>query len=167
MRNLIIFVITFVIGLAIGLGFSLTNQQSQPEAIDAEYEDVLALSGTAKREVLALARLLRSRPELAIDFTHLESPQFCLNTGAHMLHLTADPEGKIPLAFLHPAEPLVAAGLDVSKLPIEPEGAMELKPGTWYYYPADGRIEPLHGKPLGVPMLIWTSSSDLKPVTWP
>ncbi len=47
------------------------NRDSLPHTelahIKAEYVDVLALEGTAKAEVLAIARLLRARPEMAID----------------------------------------------------------------------------------------------------
>ena len=63
-----------------------------------------------------------------------------------MLHVADDPSAKIPLAYLHPAKRLVEAGLDVTKLPVEPETSAELAGDTWYYYPAGGRTEPFHGK---------------------
>jgi hypothetical protein len=124
--------------------------------IQKDYADVLALSGTARDELLAFARLLRKQPAMAIDFTHLDVPQHCLNTGADMLHVADDPSAKVPLAYLHPAKPLVDAGLDVTKLPVEPETSAELQGDTWYYYPASGRIEPFHGRALGTPMVIRT-----------
>ena len=37
--------------------------------IQSEYSDVLALQGTAKAELLAIARVLRAKPEMAIDRT--------------------------------------------------------------------------------------------------
>ena len=37
--------------------------------IQSEYADVLALQGTAKAELLAIARVLRAKPEMAIDRT--------------------------------------------------------------------------------------------------
>ena len=123
-----------------------------------EYADVLALSGPAKAEVLALARVLRERRAMAIDFSHLDSPQYCLNSGGDMLHVATDPKSKVPLAYMHPAQPLLAAGLDVSKLRTEPETSAELEPDTWYYYPGGGRVEPLHGKAMP-PMLIRTVGS--------
>jgi len=125
-------------------------------ALRKEYADVLALDGPAKKEILAIARVLREKGALAIDFTHLETPQHCLNSGGDMLHVADDPQAKIPLAYMHPAEPLVAAGLDVKKLPVEPEADAALEPGKWYYYPAGGRTEPFHGKALPAPMLIRT-----------
>lgn len=124
--------------------------------IQKEYADVLALSGTARDEVLAFARILRKQPAMAIDFTHLDTPQHCFNTGGDMLHVADDPSAKVPLAYLHPAKPLVEAGLDVTKLPVEPQTSAELRGDTWYYYPAGGRTEPFHGKALGTPMIVRT-----------
>lgn len=121
-----------------------------------DYADVLALSGTARDELLAFARLLRKQPAMAIDFTHLDTPQHCLNTGGDMLHVAVDPSARVPLAYLHPAKPLIDAGLDVTKLPVEPEASAELEGDTWYYYPAGGRTEPFHGRALGMPMIIRT-----------
>lgn len=124
--------------------------------IKKEYADVLALSGTARDELLAFARVLRKQPAMAIDFTHLDTPQHCFNTGGDMLHVTDNPSAKVPLAYLHPAKPLVDAGLDVTKLPVEPETSAQLEGDTWYYYPASGRTEPFHGKALGMPMIVRT-----------
>ena len=39
------------------------------DRIQSEYSDVLALQGTAKAELLAIARVLRAKPEMAIDRT--------------------------------------------------------------------------------------------------
>jgi hypothetical protein len=36
---------------------------------------------------------------MAIDFTHLEIPQHCFNTGGDMLHVADNPHAKVPLAF--------------------------------------------------------------------
>jgi hypothetical protein len=124
--------------------------------IQRDYADVLALSGTARDELLAFARLLRKQPAMAIDFTHLDAPQYCLNTGGDMLHVAADPSARVSLAYLHTAKPLVDAGLDVTKLPVEPETSAELEGNTWYYYPGSGRIEPFHGRSLGTPMIVRT-----------
>ena len=46
-----------------------TRNTDAPELdrIQSEYSDVLALQGTAKAELLAIARLLRAKPEMAID----------------------------------------------------------------------------------------------------
>jgi hypothetical protein len=42
-----------------------------------EYADALALQGTSKGEILAVARILRANPEMAIDRT-AESGEYCL-----------------------------------------------------------------------------------------
>ena len=46
-----------------------THNTDTPELarIQSEYSDVLALQGTAKAELLAIARILRAKPEMAID----------------------------------------------------------------------------------------------------
>jgi hypothetical protein len=146
--------ITFVCLLAL-FSFSAAGARDG-DGLGGEYADVLALTGTAKAEVLALAKILRARPAMAIDFSHLDSPQYCFNTGGDMLHIAADAKARIPLAYLHPAAPLVEVGFDPKKLPVEPESAADLKPDTWYYYPGGDRTEPFHGKPLGTPMLVRT-----------
>src|SRR5438874_1022181 len=48
-----------------------TRNTNAPELarIQSEYSDVLALQGTAKAELLAIARVLRAKPEMAIDRT--------------------------------------------------------------------------------------------------
>jgi hypothetical protein len=147
-----------IVGLSIAMAPRpvVAGEADELARIEKEYADVLALSGTARDELLAFARLLRKQPAMAIDFTHLDVPQHCLNTGGDMLHVADDPSAKVSLAYLHPAKPLVDAGLDVAKLPLEPETSAELRGDTWYYYPAGGRIEPFHGRALGTPMIIRT-----------
>ena len=151
-------VVVFGLAIAMVLGARSAKAGDADELarIKKDYADVLGLSGTARDEVLAFARLLHRQPAMAIDFTHLDTPQHCLNTGGDMLHVADDPSAKIPLAYLHPAKRLVEAGLDVTKLPVEPETNSELTGDTWYYYPAKGRTEPFHGKALGTPMIIRT-----------
>jgi hypothetical protein len=165
MGRWIIILAVFILGLASGL--AIANWLEQPVFMDPAYGRISGLPEPAPKEVLAFAAVLQRYPALALDFTHLENPQVCLNDHAHMLHISTQQEAEIPFAFLHPADPLIQAGLDVSQLILEPENADELEPGHWYYYPANGRIEPLHGKPLGAPMLIWTSHTHPRPITWP
>src|ERR1043166_7052784 len=100
--------------------------------IKKDYADVLALSGTARDELLSFARLLRREPSMAIDFSHLDEPQHCLNTGGDMLPVADRPSSKVAAAYFHPAKPLVDAGLDVTKLAVEPDKSAELEGGKWY-----------------------------------
>ena len=154
MRAVIILGLAMV--MVLGARSAKAGDADELARIQKDYADVLGLSGTARDEVLAFARLLHKQPAMAIDFSHLDTPQHCLNTGGDMLHVADDPSAKIPLAYIHPAKRLVEAGLDVTKLPVEPETNGELAGDTWYYYPANGRTEPFHGKPLGTPMIIRT-----------
>jgi hypothetical protein len=45
-----------------------------------EYADVLALQGTSKGEILAIARILRANPEMALDRT-AASGEYCFKSG--------------------------------------------------------------------------------------
>ena len=49
------------------------------DRIQSEYSDVLALQGTAKAELLAIARVLRAKPEMAIDRTKAAG-EYCSST---------------------------------------------------------------------------------------
>ena len=61
------------------------------ERTRSEYSDVLALEGVSKDEILAIARLLRARPEMAIDRTR-ESGEYCLKSSqSTMTHYAKDP----------------------------------------------------------------------------
>ena len=57
-----------------------------------EYADVLALQGTAKGEILAIARILRAHPEVAVDRT-AASGEYCFkgSPGA-MVHFATQPD---------------------------------------------------------------------------
>jgi hypothetical protein len=117
--------------------------RSQDRQVSPEYADVLALKGVSKGEVLAIARLLRARPEMAIDRTK-ESGEFCLKSGlGTMTHYAKNPEGtREDIVFEFAAAPLVKAGLDPQKLALLPAlGKME--PGQWYYLP-EGQVDPHH-----------------------
>lgn len=57
-----------------------------------EYADVLALQGISKAEILAVARILRAKPEMAIDQT-AASGEYCFNSGlGTMVHFATQPE---------------------------------------------------------------------------
>ena len=117
--------------------------RSQDRQASAEYADVLALEGVSKEEVLAIGRLLRARPEMAIDRTK-ESGELCLNSGlGTMTHYAKNPERtREDIVYEFAAAPLVKAGLDPQKLALLPAlGKME--PGQWYYLP-EGQVDPHH-----------------------
>jgi hypothetical protein len=132
------------VSIAIVLLICLTAPvRSQDRQGSPEYADVLALEGVSKEEVLAIARLLRARPEMAIDRTK-ESGELCLKSGlGTMTHFARNPERtREDIVYEFAAAPLVNAGLDLQKLALLPAlGKME--PGHWYYLP-DGQVDPHH-----------------------
>ena len=81
-----------------------------------EYADVLALQGTSKGEMLAIARILRAKPEVAVDQT-TASGEYCFNSGhGTMVHFATQPE-RTPedVVYEFDASGLMAAGLEDRK----------------------------------------------------
>src|SRR5438045_8419143 len=60
--------------------------------IQSEYSDVLALQGTAKAELLAIARVLRAKPEMAIDRTKAAGEYCFKSSESSMVHYASQPE---------------------------------------------------------------------------
>lgn len=145
-------------GLAIGQAGRSDAATSRPgdlERLRAEYAPVLALTGTAKQEVLAIAALLARRPAMAIDFSATPAGHYCLNPGAgSMVHFSTRPErDPVDIVFVHDPAPFAAAGLDVGALPPQPGSVAEMRPNVWYYN--DGtRKDPLHGDRAGAKLLV-------------
>ena len=103
-----------------------------------EYADVLALQGTSKGEILAIARILRANPEAAIDRT-AASGEYCFKSGlGTMVHFAAQPE-RTPedVIYEFDAAGLIAAGLDPARIKRLPELG-RMTPGVWYFLP-EGR----------------------------
>ena len=71
-----------------------------------EYADVLALQGTSKGEILAIARILRANPEMAIDRT-AASGEYCFKSGpGTMVHFAVQPE-RMPEDIVYELDALV------------------------------------------------------------
>ncbi|MFQ5877118.1 MAG: hypothetical protein ACE5JH_05435 [Acidobacteriota bacterium] len=106
---------------------------------------VKSLRGPARREVLAVARILAIRPSMAIDFSDA-SGEYCLNTGSRaMTHFAALPEeSDEDIVYFIDAAPLVAHGLRLDEFPLLEPGAPR-RPDTWYRYEGEG-TEPHHGR---------------------
>ena len=132
------------------IGTSMSAQTGSADAGNAElahmrseYADVLALQGTAKAEVLAIARLLRANPEIAIDKTKAAGEYCFKSSQGTMVHYASHPESTTEdVVYEFDATQLLVAGLDpqrVAKLPAL--GKME--PGKWYFLPS-GVIDPHH-----------------------
>ena len=120
--------------------------------VKSEYADVLALQGTAKGEILAIAKILRAKPGIAVDQT-AASGEYCFNSGlGTMVHFATQPEGTAEdVVYEFDASGLIAAGLDPSRLQQVPERG-QMKPGVWYFLPK-GQHDPHHAHAMGNPTI--------------
>jgi hypothetical protein len=117
-----------------------------------EYADVLALQGTSKGEMLAIARILRAKPEVAVDQT-TASGEYCFNSGhGTMVHFATQPE-RTPedVVYEFDASGLMAAGLDPARLQQLPERG-RMTPGVWYFLPK-GQQDPHHAHAMANPTI--------------
>ena len=130
----------------------VSNPATDLDRITSEYADVLALDGTAKQEILTIARLLRNKPEMAIDRTEAAG-EFCLNSGmGTMVHFASDPNATSEdLVYEFDATQLIKAGLNSEQLmKLPPLGTME--PGKWYFLPLD-TLDPHHKHSMQTPII--------------
>lgn len=149
--------ITLALGMSLGAP-AWAQESTDPaakelERLKKEYADVLALQGTARDEVFAIARLLRADPAMAIDQTRA-SGEYCLKSGrGTMTHYASDPSRtREDIVYEFDAAALTKAGLDLQKLPTLPAlGRME--PGQWYHLP-EGQVDPHHKHPMPGPTLL-------------
>ena len=117
-----------------------------------EYADVFALQGTSKAEILAIARILRAKPEIAIDQT-VASGEYCFNSGVGtMVHFATQPE-RTPedVVYEFDASGLISVGLDPSRMQQLPERG-QMKPGVWYFLPK-GQQDPHHAHAMSAPTI--------------
>ena len=114
--------------------------------------DVFALHGTAKGEILAIARILRANPEVAIDHT-ADSGEYCFKNGlGAMVHFATQPE-RTPEGVIYEfdASGLIASGLDPARMKHLP-ALGRMAPGVWYFLPK-GQPDPHHGAAMAGPMI--------------
>ena len=147
--------ITLALGMSLGAPAHAHDDAAaqELERLKKEYADVFALQGIARGEVLAIARLLRADPAMAIDQTHT-SGEYCLKSGmGTMTHYASDPtRTREDIVYEFDAQALTSAGLDPRKLPALPAlGKME--PGQWYFLP-QGQVDPHHKHPMPGPTLL-------------
>ena len=117
-----------------------------------EYADVFALQGTSKAEILAIARILHAKPEIAIDQT-AASGEYCFNSGlGTMVHFATQPE-RTPedVVYEFDASGLITAGLDPSRMQQLPERG-RMTPGVWYFLPR-GQQDPHHAHAMPNPTI--------------
>ncbi|HEX4697270.1 MAG TPA: hypothetical protein VH254_06320 [Candidatus Udaeobacter sp.] len=131
------------------------NPQSDDELtrVKREYADVLALEGTSKGEILSVAKILRAKPEVAIDRT-AASGEYCFNTGlGTMVHFATQPERTTEdVVYEFDASALIAAGLDPTRLQQLPEIG-QMNPGVWYFLPK-GERDPHHAHAMSGPTIV-------------
>jgi hypothetical protein len=154
MRRIIL--IFFAAHMSLITGRLLAGDTASPEdelaKLKREYADVLALQGTARGEILAIARILRANPKIAIDQT-AASGEYCFNSGqGTMVHFATQPERTSEdVVYEFDASGLIAAGLEPARLPQLPEQG-QMKPGAWYYLPK-GQPDPHHAHAMASPTI--------------
>jgi hypothetical protein len=152
----------FKFTLASALLMIATSMSAQKRSTDAgstelahirsEYADVLALQGTAKAEVLAIARVLRAKPEMAIDKIKAAGEYCFKSSQGTMVHYASQPEATAEdMVYEFDATQLLAAGLDPQRVPKLPAlGNMES--GKWYFLPS-GVMDPHHQHVFATPTI--------------
>jgi hypothetical protein len=131
------------------LACGATGRAEKAAADDPVCAEIKKLTGPAREEVLAIARILAIRPSIAIDFSDATG-EYCLNTGSRvMTHFAARPEeANEDVIYFIDAEPLVARGLRLPDFPpLDPDPAKR-QPNAWYRYEGKGP-EPHHGREMG------------------
>jgi hypothetical protein len=143
-----IFLVALIVQISAFNGALIAGDQPKAEdeltTLKRDYADVLALQGTAKGEILTIARILRASPKIAIDQTSA-SGEYCFNSGlGTMVHFATQPERTSEdVVYEFDASGLIAAGLDPSRLQPLPERG-QMTPGVWYFLPK-GQPDPHHG----------------------
>src|SRR5438270_8770276 len=95
-----------------------TRNTDAPELarIQSEYSDVLALQGTAKADLLAIARVLRAKPEMAIHRTKAAGEYCFKSSESTMVHYASQPESTVEdVVYEFDATQLLAAALTPSE----------------------------------------------------
>lgn len=154
MRRVVLLALIVQMSLVTGglLAGDKPGAETELAKLKREYADVLALQDTSKREILAIARILRANPEIAIDHT-ADAGEYCFRSGPDtMVHFAVQPE-RTPEGVVYEldASGLIAAGLDPSRMkPLPALG--EMTPGVWYFLPK-GQLDPHHGHAMTSPTI--------------
>src|SRR5262247_2608582 len=124
MRRVVFIVLMVQVSFVTGglLAGDKPGAEAEIATLKREYADVLALQDTSKREILAIARILRESPEMAIDHT-ADAGEYCFKSGpGSMVHFAVHPE-RTPedVVYEFDASGLIAAGLDPARMKELPE----------------------------------------------
>ena len=154
MRSVVILILVVHVSILTGRLFAGDQPQSEDELtkLKGEYADVFALEGTAKGEMLAIAKILRAKPRIAVDQT-AASGEYYFNSGlGTMVHFATKPENTVEdVVYEFDASGLIAAGLDPSRLQPLPERG-RMTPGVWYFLPK-GQQDPHHAHAMSNPTI--------------
>jgi hypothetical protein len=154
MRSVLFGILLVHLSLLTGRLFAGDQPAAEGELtrLKREYADVFALQGTSKAEILAIARILRAKPEIAIDQT-AASGEYCFKSGlGTMVHFATQPE-RTPedVVYEFDASGLIAAGLDPARLKQLPELG-QMTPGEWYFLP-QAQQDPHHAHAMPRPTI--------------
>jgi hypothetical protein len=154
MRHIVFLVLVAPMLFVTGHLLAGDNPAAEAEVVTLkrEYADVLALQGVSKREILAIARILRANPAIAVDRT-AEGGEYCFKSSpGAMVHFTVHPERTAEdVVYEFDASGLIAAGMDPTRLQQLPELG-RMTPGIWYFL-AKGQIDPHHGHEMAGPVI--------------
>jgi hypothetical protein len=154
MRRVLFIILAGYISFIGGRLLAGDKPQSEDELtrVKREYADVLALQGTSKGEILSIAKILRAKPEVAIDRT-AASGEYCFNSGlGTMVHFATQPERTMEdVVYEFDASGLIAAGLDPTRLLQLPDIG-RMNPGVWYFLPK-GERDPHHAHAMSGPTI--------------
>ena len=154
MRRVVLVVLAAHVSLVTGQLLAGDRPVTEDEltTLKREYADVLALQGTSKGEILAIARILRANPEVAIDRT-AASGEYCFKSGlGTMVHFAAQPKRTSEgVLYEFDASGLIAAGLDPARMKRLP-GLGRMTPGVWYFLQT-GQSDPHHAHAMPGPTI--------------
>ncbi|MBT5470007.1 MAG: hypothetical protein HOK41_05345 [Nitrospina sp.] len=136
-----------------------SNAKAELEVIKKDFGAVLKLKGAARKEINAIANLFSPDSKLAAIDIRKASGEFCMLetvTKHNMTHFSSHPESTHEdiVYYLNP-KTFIENGLDVNKLPRQPEELGKMVPMQWYYY--DGTyVEPHQGTRMNKEFVIMT-----------
>ena len=136
-----------------------SNAKAELEVIKKDFGAVLKLKGAARKEINAIANLFSPDSKLAAIDIRKSSGEFCMLetvTKHNMTHFSSHPESTHEdiVYYLNP-KTFIENGLDVNKLPRQPEELGKMVPMQWYYY--DGTyVEPHQGTRMNKEFVIMT-----------
>jgi len=154
MRRVVLVVVAVHMSLLTGRLFAGEKPGTEDEltGLKREYADVLALQGASKGEILAIARILRTMPDIAVDRT-AASGEYCFNSSpGTMVHFAVQPDSTPEdVIYEFDASGLIAAGLDPARMKQLP-GLRRMTPGVWYFLP-EGQLDPHHAHAMAGPTI--------------